>query len=61
MKPLKIIKEDLFSKYDMGGLNRIDLTEFDMSLNLTWIRKTITEVRKWADFAREKTIDRPIS
>ena len=54
----EINKTLLCSDYNMGGLKMMDLIEFDMSLKLTWVRKTLTGNFEWTGFAKEYKIDR---
>ena len=36
----------------------IELSEFDMSLKLTWVRKSITDTFEWSGFADKHKIKR---
>ena len=54
----KINKNTLCLEYDLGGLKMIELSEFDMSLKLTWVRKAITDTFEWSSFADEHKIKR---
>ena len=38
----EVFKETLYEKIDNGGLNMLNITDFEFSLKLTWIRKLIT-------------------
>ena len=42
----------------MAGLNMVNIEEFDLSLKLTWVRKTLLDDAEWKDFAIEHKIDR---
>ena len=54
----EINKKNLYLKYDMGGLNMVNIEEFDLGLKLTWVRKTLQNDTEWKDFALEHKIDR---
>ena len=43
-----------------GGLNRVNINEFDMSLKLTWLRKFLQQSPEWLEFAVNYKIDRLI-
>ena len=53
----EIKKETLYLEYGSGGLNMVDISKFDQSLKLTWVRKIVTGEYEWSDFAREYKID----
>ena len=53
----EIKKETLYLDYGNGGLNMVDISKFDQSLKITWIRKVLTGEYEWSDFARENKID----
>ena len=48
----EVSKSTLCLNTEEGGLNMINLTEFDQSLKLTWIRKTINSNADWLNFAK---------
>ena len=54
----EISKQTLYFNYQKGGLNMIDIAEFDLSLKLTWVRKTIQSDHEWSHFALENKIDK---
>ena len=54
----EVNKNTLCLEYDMGGLKMIELSEFDMSLKLTWVHKAISDNFKWSEFANEHQIRR---
>ena len=54
----ELSKKALYLNCDMGGLNMIDIVEFDFSLKLTWVRKTLMGHSEWINFALENKIDR---
>ena len=53
----EINKNTLCLEYDYG-LKMMELSEFDMSLKLTWVRKAITDTFEWSSFADEHKIKR---
>ena len=54
----KVNKKVLCSTIEKGGLNMINLSEFDYSLKIGWIHKTIFTYPEWIEFALKSKIDR---
>ena len=56
----EVSKQTLCLDREQGGLNMINLKEFDMSLKLTWLRKLLTQNPDWLEFALNYKIDKII-
>ena len=54
----EINKQTLYLEHKIGGLNMLDIIEFDQSLKLTWVRKLLSGEHEWSNFAKESKIDR---
>ena len=53
-----MFKETLYKILDNGGLNMLNIRDFEISLKLTWIRKLITGTQDWNEFAELYYINR---
>ena len=53
----EVSKTTLCLNWDKGGLDMINLKEFDMSLKLTWLRKYLKQSPEWSEFANFYNID----
>ena len=56
----EVNKVTLCMDWDNGGLNMGYITEFDMSLKLTWLRKLLQQSLDWIEFAVHYKLDRLI-
>ena len=56
----EVNKKNLCLDWEHGGLNMINLKEFDMSLKITWLRKLIVQDPDWLEFALHYRIDKII-
>ena len=54
----EVSKEILYRDLKDGGLNMINIKEFDSTLKMTWIRRLIKEEPDWMEFAEYYKIDR---
>ena len=54
----EVSKKIICQTYEMGGLNMVNIVEFDLSLKLTWIRKLLNNDSEWEEIAKENKIDR---
>ena len=54
----QVKKETLYRNTEEGGLNMLNLTEFDFSLKITWLRKLLTPDPDWKEFPINYKIDR---
>ena len=54
----EVSKETLYRDIEDGGLNMINIREFEKSLKLTWLRKFINGTPDWSEFAYNSKIDR---
>ena len=53
----EVNKITLCQEWQNGGLNMINLQEFDMSLKITWLRKLSSADLEWEEFARHYNAD----
>ena len=56
----EVNKKVLCLDWEHGGLNMINLKDFDMSLKITWLRKLIVQDPDWLEFALHYRIDKII-
>ena len=54
----EVSKKTLYLKCEQGGLNLINIQEFDLSLKLTWLRKSIYQSPDWLEFFTHYKLDR---
>ena len=54
----ELSKEILYRDIKDGGLNMINIKEFECTLKMTWIRRLIKEEPNWIEFAEHYKIDR---
>ena len=50
----------LCQEWNKGGLNMLNVQEFDMSLKITWLRKLMMDAPEWEEFASLYKIERLI-
>ena len=53
----ELSKRTIYFNHQKGCLNMVDITEFHMSLKITWMRKIILGNPEWVQFAQENYID----
>ena len=54
----EVSKKLLFRSTDQGGLNMIDIRQFEKALKLTWLRTFVKETPDWIEFVYKYRIDR---
>ena len=54
----EVSKDTLYRDIKEGGLNMINIREFEKALKLTWIRKLINGSPDWSEFAYASKIDK---
>ena len=54
----EVSKEILYRSLNKGGLNMINLRQFEITLKLTWLRTFLKGTPDWSEFAYECHIDR---
>ena len=47
----EVNKQTLCLPIEQGGLNMVNLKDFDNSLKITWVRKLYSNEPDWAEFA----------
>ena len=57
-KRYEVSKDTLYRDIKEGGLNMINIREFEKALKLTWIRKLINGSPDWSEFAYASKIDK---
>ena len=56
----QVNRNTLSLELEQGGLNMIDLVDFDLSLKITWLQKLHFSHEEWEEFALSNNIDRSI-
>ena len=56
----QVNKNTLSLELEQGGLNMIDMVDFDLSLKITWLHKLHFSHEEWEEFALSNNIDRLI-